>query len=129
MFNERRMSRLQALAAEKQLALELRRKDYAVWFNRTPLYRALVPQMLFNSCYVVAVGRTRSSAQLVYRDTPLAGPVISLRFIGNVNRFWINRAYMLLSFCHAEVLKSKSHRSSDGLDFNNFYVQTGKIVN
>lgn len=32
-LNEKSMNRQQALAAEKQLALELRRKGYAVWFN------------------------------------------------------------------------------------------------
>ncbi|MBS1918276.1 MAG: ribose-5-phosphate isomerase [Bacteroidetes bacterium] len=31
--NEKPMDRQEALAAEKKLALELRRKGYAVWFN------------------------------------------------------------------------------------------------
>ena len=32
-INETRMTREQALAMEKKLALDLRRKGYAVWFN------------------------------------------------------------------------------------------------
>ena len=32
-LNEQSMSQLQALAAEERLALDLRRKGYAVWFN------------------------------------------------------------------------------------------------
>ena len=32
-LNEKQMSRAEALAAEKELALHLRRQGYAVWFN------------------------------------------------------------------------------------------------